>query len=65
MEQQQLRYQGYLGSVEYSDEDCTFHGKILEIKDVVTYEAVEGVDLQMAFEEAVDDYIETLKESGK
>lgn len=65
MEQQQLRYQGFLGSVEYCVQDCTYCGKILGIDDLVTYEAVEGVDLQMAFETAVDGYIKTVKTVGK
>ncbi len=32
-------YKGYQGSVETSIEDGVFHGKILFINDLVTYEA--------------------------
>ena len=33
-----LEYKGYFGSVEYSDEDEVFHGRLEFIRDLVTYE---------------------------
>lgn len=56
-----LNYKGYNGSQEFSDEDNIYYGKILGIKDSVTYEAVNKRELKTAFREAVDDYIETIK----
>lgn len=60
-----LNYKGYYGSVEVSLEDNTIHGKLECINDLVTYEAQTVTDLQSAFEEAVDDYLETCAELGK
>lgn len=31
-------YRGYVGSVEYSEEDCVFFGKLIGIRDLVSYE---------------------------
>jgi len=31
-----LEYNGYIGSVEYSDEDEIFHGRLEFIRDLVT-----------------------------
>lgn len=53
-----LEYKGYLGSAEVSVEDGVVFGKLLYIRDLVTYEASTPVSLFSAFKEAVDDYIE-------
>ncbi len=52
-----LEYKGYLGSIEYSDEDGVFHGRLELIRDLVTYEATDAKGLKQAFQEAVDDYL--------
>jgi predicted HicB family RNase H-like nuclease len=54
-----LVYKGYSGTVEFSAEDDVFFGRIIGIRDVVTFEADTVVKLKKAFKEAVDDYIQT------
>lgn len=51
-----MDYEGYIGSVHYSDEDEVFHGKLEGIRDLVTYEGTDVASLKNAFHEAVDDY---------
>ncbi|GAC1321947.1 MAG: hypothetical protein NVSMB28_14090 [Collimonas sp.] len=59
-----LSHKNYLGSIEVSIEDGCLHGEILFINDLVTYEA-EGVrELQQAFEEAVDFYLDKCRREG-
>lgn len=60
-----MDYKGYFGSVEVSMEDNVLHGKIECINDLVTYEAGGPAELRVAFEEAVDDYLETCEVLGK
>ncbi|XTD39774.1 type II toxin-antitoxin system HicB family antitoxin [Citrobacter murliniae] len=60
-----LKYKGYFGSVEFSLEDRVLHGKIQCVNDLVTYEAENLDGLQLAFEEAVDDYLDTCKALNK
>jgi predicted HicB family RNase H-like nuclease len=60
-----LRYKGYEGTSELDMDRCICRGKILFIDDLVTYEADSPKDLQMEFEAAVDDYIETCNELGR
>lgn len=57
-----MTYKGYTGSVEYSVDDRVWRGKILYIKDLVTYEADYKSGLYKEFVTAVDDYLETCKE---
>lgn len=60
-----LKYKDYIGSVSFSADDMVFHGKIVGINDLVTFEAKEVGDLVNSFHEAVNDYIETCKQVGK
>jgi predicted HicB family RNase H-like nuclease len=57
MSQQLLTHNGYHGSIEFSIEDGVLHGKVLDINDLVTYEAENLPALQKAFAEAVENYL--------
>ena len=60
-----IEHGGYRGSVRFSADDHIFHGQIIGINDVITFEG-ETVDaLEAAFREAVDDYVEHCNEIGK
>jgi predicted HicB family RNase H-like nuclease len=52
-----MTYKGYAGSAEVSDEDGVVHGRLLGIRDLVTYEAETFAGLDAAFRNAVDDYL--------
>jgi predicted HicB family RNase H-like nuclease len=60
-----LDYKGYIGSVEYSDEDEVLHGRLEFIRDLVTYEATDAKGLKQTFHEAVDDYLALCAEEGR
>ena len=60
-----LEYRGYLGSVEYCSEDEILHGRLEFIRDLVSYEAVDGKGLKRAFHEAVNDYLATCEAAGR
>lgn len=59
-----FEYNGYVGSAEVDPESKTLFGKLLFIKDVITYCANGVFELEAAFKEAVDDYLQTCKELG-
>ena len=60
-----MHYKDYYGSVEFSEPDDTFHGRIVFIRALVTYEGDSVKSLRAAFEEAVDDYLASCKKSGR
>lgn len=51
------RYRGYKGSIEYSDEDKCYYGKVLGIVDCISYEGYSRESLEKDFHEAVDAYL--------
>jgi predicted HicB family RNase H-like nuclease len=54
-----MQYKGYAARIEYSDEDKCFVGHIAGIRDIVGFHGESVKSLNAAFEEAVDDYLET------
>ena len=60
-----MSYKGYDARVEYDDEDGIFFGRIAGIRDGIGFHADNVAELKAAFQEAVDDYIETCRKIGK
>ena len=61
-----LKYNGYTGSVDYSEEDNCLYGKVLGMsKDMITYEGQDVNELRRDFEGAIDDYLALCKANGK
>jgi predicted HicB family RNase H-like nuclease len=60
-----MTYQGYAAHIEYSDEDACFVGRIAGIRDIVGFHGESVAELRAAFEEAVDDYLETCQKVGR
>ena len=59
-----LTYKGYMGSVNFSEKDSVFFGKIEGIDGLVNFEGESVKELTEAFHEAVDDYLEYCKAEG-
>ena len=60
-----LKYKGYCGSVEFCAEDGILHGRILSIRDGVSYHGKSVKKIKAAFREAVDDYLELCESEGR
>ncbi len=59
-----LNYKGFIGSVDFCEEDNVFFGKIEGIDGLVNFEGSSVDELKSAFHEAVDDYLAYCKEEG-
>lgn len=51
-------YKGYKGSIKYDYENGVYYGSLIDIKDLVTYQADNVVELFTEYCNAVDSYIE-------
>jgi predicted HicB family RNase H-like nuclease len=56
-----MAYKGYTARVDYSEEDGCFIGHIAGIRDVIGFHGESVTELRTAFEEAIDDYLETCR----
>ncbi len=60
-----MKYRGYIGSVEFSDEDNCLFGKVLGLyKTAITYEGNTVDELRRDFHAGVDHYLSQCSERG-
>lgn len=52
-----MEYKGYVGSVEFSEEDELFFGKVMGIRALISYEGENARELVEDFHGAVEDYL--------
>ena len=52
-----IQYKGYVGSVEFSEDDSIFYGKVLGIRSLISYEGENVKEFVDDFYQAVDDYL--------
>lgn len=57
-----LKYKGYTGKVEYDAEAEIFHGEVLGLKDVITFQSDNAHTLKEEFRTSVNEYIHYCKE---
>lgn len=60
-----IEYKGYIGSVEFSQEDALLFGKVQGIRALVSYEGSTAAELLEDFHGAVDDYLALCQERGE
>ena len=60
-----MEYKGYVGSVEFSEEDGIFFGKVMGIRSLISYEGTDARSLVEDFHGAVDDYLQLCEGQGK
>ena len=59
-----MEYKGYTGSVEFSEADGVFFGKVQGIRALISYEGTTAKELIDDFHGSVDDYLALCAENG-
>ena len=60
-----LRYKGYVGSIEYDEEGNYFYGHVLGLhRDGISYEGTTAEELKKDFQDGIDDYLEGCLANG-
>lgn len=60
-----LNYKGYTGRVEYDGDAKIFHGEVLDLNDVITFQGKSVDEIERAFRESIDDYLDFCKSRGE
>ncbi|MBR9977133.1 MAG: type II toxin-antitoxin system HicB family antitoxin [Bacteroidetes bacterium] len=60
-----LEYKNYRARVEYIDDARIFHGEVLGTKDVITFQGTTPEEIETAFRDSVDDYLDFCAERGE
>ena len=56
-----MKYKGYYGQVSYDDEAKIFHGELVGIRTVITFQGTNVEELETAFKNSIDDYLDWCK----
>jgi predicted HicB family RNase H-like nuclease len=59
-----MNYKGYAARIEFDAQDRIFFGRLAGIQDIVTFHGDTVDDLEAAFKEAVDHYLDTCAKLG-
>lgn len=60
-----MSYKGYDALVEYDQEADLFHGEVLAMKDVVTFQGCSVAELKKALADSLEDYFEFCRSRGE
>ncbi len=61
----EMTYRNYSAKIEYDPEDKIFVGHIMGIRDIVGFHGNTMEELESAFHDAVDHYLEVCKKIGQ
>ena len=60
-----MEYKSYVGSVEFSEDDGLFFGKVMGVRALISYEGTNAKELVEDYHAAVDDYLSLCEAEGK
>lgn len=60
-----MKYKGYRGQVNYDEEAKLFHGEVIGLRDVITFQGTSVDELEQAFKDSVDEYLDFCIELGR
>jgi predicted HicB family RNase H-like nuclease len=60
-----MEYKGYLSRIEFDDEANIFHGEVINIRDVITFQGKSVDELRETFEDSVEDYLAFCAKRGE
>ena len=57
-----MKYKGYHGQVKYDEEAKLFHGEVIGLRDVITFQGTSVEEIEQAFKDSVNEYLDYCKE---
>jgi predicted HicB family RNase H-like nuclease len=60
-----MTYKGYEAAVEYDEDAEIFHGEVMNLRDVITFQGRSVSELKKSFAGSVEDYLAFCRERGE
>jgi predicted HicB family RNase H-like nuclease len=60
-----MKHEGYTGVVEFDEESGILSGRVIGLRDVITFQGDSVAEVIQAFHDSVDDYLEFCAERGE
>ncbi|NTF06776.1 type II toxin-antitoxin system HicB family antitoxin [Agrobacterium rubi] len=60
-----MHYKGYEAVIEFDEDADLFHGEVIDLRDVITFQGSSASELKTALAESIDDYLAFCAERGE
>lgn len=60
-----MSYKGYEAFVQYDEDAEIFHGEVMNLRDVITFQGTSVNELKQALADSVEDYLAFCKQRGE
>ncbi|MGL5943808.1 MAG: type II toxin-antitoxin system HicB family antitoxin [Waterburya sp.] len=60
-----MKYKGYEAVIEYHEVDQLFFGRVINTRDVISFDGKTVDELKESFEAVIEEYLEDCKQEGK
>ncbi|RCW87825.1 type II toxin-antitoxin system HicB family antitoxin [Phyllobacterium bourgognense] len=60
-----MHYKGYEAVIEFDEEADIFHGEVINLRDVITFQGSSALELKQAFADSIEDYLAFCAERGE
>lgn len=60
-----MTYKGYLAQITFDEQASIFHGEVINIRDVVTFQGQSVEELRQAYVDSIEDYLSFCAERGE
>jgi len=59
-----MRYGDYIAKIDYEEDSKLFHGRVINLRDVVNFYGASAEELEREFRDSVNAYLEVCQEEG-
>lgn len=59
-----IEYKGYIARIDVDEENDAFHGRVINISDVINFKGKSMAELKREFAKSIETYFEFCKEEG-
>ena len=60
-----MKYKGYEAVIEYDEVDRLFFGRVINTRDVISFDGTTVDEVQQSFATVIDEYLEDCQKEGK
>lgn len=60
-----MHHKGYEAVIDFDEEAEIFHGEVVNMRDVITFQGASAAELKQAFADSMDDYLAFCAERGE
>ena len=60
-----MHYKGYEAVIEFDEDAEIFHGEVINLRDVITFQGVSAPGLKQAFADSIEDYLAFCAQRGE